>query len=154
MKRVIAAVVTGVLLAACTPDPTADVAGTSWQITDIWTAPGQASALLPQSAGLARLVFGEQSLSGHTGCVPIQGTVTFTRAGTPARADDADTLRIDHIEHRSTAAADCPALHTHLQLEELLAPGAEFDLRHSEREVSLTLRTDAVDRPAIRLAAI
>ena len=69
------------------------------------------------------------------------------------RSEDADTLRIDRIE-RESAADDCPALHTHRQLRELLGPGAEFDLRHSERELTLTLRTDAVDRPAIGLAAI
>lgn len=153
MRRVIAALAAGALLTACTPAPTADITGSSWQVTDIWTTPGQPSTLPPQSAGLARLVFGEQSLSGHTGCVPIQGTVTFTRAGEPARAEDADTLRIDRIE-RESAADDCPALHTHRQLRELLGPGAEFDLRHSERQLTLTLRTDAVDRPAIGLAAI
>ncbi|AJE34054.1 hypothetical protein B842_11035 [Corynebacterium humireducens NBRC 106098 = DSM 45392] len=153
MRRAVVALAAGALLVACAPDPTADVAGSSWQVTDIWTTPGEPSALPPQSAGLARLAFGEQSLSGHTGCAPIQGTVTFTRAGEPARTEDADTLRIDHIEG-DTAADDCPALHTHEQLRELLAPGAEFDLRHAERELTLTLRVDAVDRPAIGLAAI
>lgn len=153
MRRVLAALTAGALLTACAPDPTADVAGSAWQVTDIWTTPGQPSTLPPQSAGLARLVFGEQSLSGHTGCVPLQGTVTFTRAGEPARAEDADTLRIDHVESDS-AADDCPALHTHHQLRELLEPGVEFDVRHAERELTLTLRTDAVDRPAIGLAAI
>lgn len=152
MRRVVA-VLAAALLVGCTPDPTAEVAGSSWQVTDIWTTPGEPSTLPPASAGLARLVFGEQSLSGHTGCVPLQGTVTFTREGEPARAEDADTLRIDQLE-RDSAADDCPALYTHRQLRDLLAPGAEFDVDHAERALTLTLRVDAVDRPAIGLAAI
>lgn len=141
-----------VLLAACAPDPSADVADTSWQVTDIWTTPGDPSSLPPQAAGRAWLAFGEQSLSGNTGCVPVQGTVSFTADGEAARADEADSLRIDRLEVES-AAADCPAVWAHQHLTDLLEPGAEFDVHREERSLTLTLRSDAVDPPAIGLAA-
>lgn len=151
--RWVAPVLLAAALSGCATDPSADVAGSTWQVTDIWTTPGDPSSLPPQSAGLARLVFGEQSLSGHTGCVPLQGTVTFTRDGEAARAEDADTLVIDRIE-RESAADDCPALHTHSQLRDLLTPGAVFDVHHASRSLTLTLRVDEIDPPAIGLAAI
>lgn len=151
MRR--AVIAAALLLGACAADPTADVAGSSWQVTDIWVTPGDPSALPPQAAGLARLAFGEQSLSGFTGCVPLQGTVSFTRAGETARAEDADTLRVDHLE-ADAPAADCPAAHTHEQLTDLIREGAVFDVHHAQRSLTLTLRGDEVDRPAIGLAAI
>lgn len=138
-------------LSACSVEPR--VADTSWQVTDIWTTPGDPSALPPQAAGRAWLAFGEQSLTGHTGCVPLQGTVTFTAGEEASLAEDAETLRIDRLEIEP-AAADCPARWAHEQLTDLLVPGASFDVHHGERALTLTLRDGAVDSPAIGLAAL
>lgn len=141
------------LLSGCATDPTAEVAGSSWLVTDIWTAPGEPSTLPADAAGRARLAFGERSLSGHTGCAPIQGTVDFTREGETASAANADTLTVDRLEVEEPAA-DCRVAGVHDQLTGLIEPGAVFDVRHEERALVLTLRTDAIDRPAIGLAAI
>ena len=80
------------LLTACTPEPPAALADPSWQVTDIWTTPP------PQDAGRSGMAFCQQSLSGHTGCSRLQGTVAFTTGGHSASAEEADTLRIDHLE--------------------------------------------------------
>lgn len=149
MKR--AVVLLALALGACTAQPR--VADTSWQVTDIWTTPGDPSTLPPHAAGRAWLAFGEQSLSGHTGCVPLQGTVTFTTGEKESLAEDAQTLRIDHLEIEPPAA-DCPARWAHEQLTELLRPEATFDVHHGERALTLTLRDGGVDSPAIGLAAL
>lgn len=141
------------LLTACTPETQSDLADISWQVTDIWTTPGEPSTLPPQDAGRAWMAFGQQSLSGHTGCSRLQGTVAFTTGGHSASAEEADTLRIDHLEVEP-AAADCPATRTHGQLTGLLQPGTEFDVHHAARYLTLTLRSDALDPPAIGLAAL
>lgn len=140
------------LLAGCSSEPTAEVAGSTWLVTDIWTAPGEPSALPDGSAGRARLAFGERSVSGHTGCAPLQGTVRFTREGLESDVESAHTLTVDRLEV-GEAEENCSAAWSHGQLTELIEPGAVFDVRHEERSLVLTLRTDAVDRPAIGLAA-
>lgn len=130
-------------LGACTPQP--QVSDTTWQVTDIWTTPGDPSTLPPQDAGRAWLAFGEQSLSGNTGCSRLQGTVTF--------GGERATLRIDRLEVEPVDAA-CPAAWTHGRLVDLLQEGAEFDVTHAERFLILTQRSDDIDPPAIGLAAL
>ncbi|GAB3704128.1 META domain-containing protein [Corynebacterium nasicanis] len=141
MKR--ALIFLALALTACSGEP--EVSDTTWQVTDIWTTPGDPSTLPPQDAGRAWLALGGQSLSGNTGCSRLQGTVTFS--------EDGETLSIDHLEV-DPAAADCPAERTHGQLTELLRPGAEFAVHHAGRSLTLTARSDAVDPPAIGLAAL
>jgi hypothetical protein len=140
-------------LSACATDPTAEVTGTSWLVTDIWTTPGEPSTLPPEAAGRARLTFGEHSMTGHTGCAPLQGTVSFTREGLDTTVESAHTFTIDRLEVEEPAE-DCPSAAVHEQLTELIEPGAVFDVHHDDRALVLTLRMDAVDRPAIGLAAI
>lgn len=141
------------LLAGCAVEPTADVVGSSWLVTDIWTTPGEPSALPDGAAGLARLAFGERSVSGHTGCAPLQGTVHFTGEGAGTGVENARTLTVDRLEVGETEE-NCHAAWSHGQLTELIEPGAVFDVRHDDRSLVLTLRTDAVDRPAIGFAAM
>lgn len=155
MKRLLlsgaaAAVLT---LSACATEPTAEVTGTSWLVTDIWTVPGEPSTLPPEAAGRARLAFGEHSMTGHTGCAPLQGTVSVTREGEDTDVESASTITIERLEVEEPAE-DCPAAAVHEQLTGLIEPGAVFDVRHEDRALVLTLRMDAVDRPAIGLAAI
>ncbi|QGU05521.1 META domain-containing protein [Corynebacterium comes] len=141
------------LLAGCSSAPTAEVAGSTWLVTDIWTTPGEPSALPEDTAGRARLAFGERSVSGHTGCAPFQGTVRFSREGEETDVESAHTLTVDRLEVRETEE-NCSAAWSHGQLTGLIEPGAVFDVRHDDRSLVLTLRTDAVDRPAIGLSAI
>lgn len=142
-----------VLLSGCATEPTAEVMGASWLVTDIWTAPGEPSALPDGAAGRSRLAFGERSVSGHTGCAPLQGTVRFTREGQDADVESANTLTVDRLEFGDTEE-NCSAARVHDQLTGLIEPGAVFDVRHEDRALVLTLRTDAVDRPAIGLSSM
>ncbi|MCS5479615.1 hypothetical protein NYP18_08085 [Corynebacterium sp. YIM 101645] len=155
MKRLLLTGATAVVLAlsACTTEPTAEVTGTSWLVTDIWTVPGEPSTLPPEAAGRARLAFGAHSMTGHTGCAPMQGTVSLTREGEDTDVESAHTFTVERLEVEEPAA-DCPSAAVHEQLTELIEPGAVFDVRHDDRDLVLTLRTDAVDRPAIGLAAV
>lgn len=155
MKRLLTTWAAAAVLAlsACSAEPTAEVTGTSWLVTDIWTEPGEPSALPPEAAGRARLAFGEHSMTGHTGCAPMQGTVSFTRAGTDTDVQNAHTFTVERLEVEEPTA-DCPSAAVHAQLTELIEPGAVFDVRHEDRALVLTLRMDAIDRPAIGLSAI
>lgn len=149
MRRALAAVLLAGGLVACgTPEPT--VLGSTWQVTDVWVTPGDPSAV-PLGG---TLVFGEVSLTGSTGCAPIQGTVTFTRDGETVQAADAEAVTVDRLEIDAPAAG-CPAARTHQLLTTMLQPGATFDLRQdTDTELVLTLRGEGVDRPAIGLAAV
>ena len=146
--RVLAIAAVGVLAACSAPPPT--ITEATWQVTNIGTDPG-APAAVPVGGALA---FGEASLAGTTGCSPIQGAVTFTRDGATVAAKDAQSVTIDRIEVEA-APADCRAAWTHEQLIALLVPGATFDLyQPHDTELTLTLRGDEIDRPAIGLSSL
>lgn len=155
-RRLLVALVAAVpLLASCGEQPTA-VAGSTWQITGLWTAPGDSGVLPDTAAGRAQLIFGEATVTGSTGCAPIQGTVSFTHEGDPSRAQEADAVTFEAVEIEAPGE-DCagPVRFVHEELVELLAPQTPYDLRHeSEVELVLTQRGAPVDRPAIRLSAV
>lgn len=150
-----ALVATVPLLAACGGQETA-VAGSTWQITGLWTAPGDSGVLPGAAAGRAQLIFGETTVTGHTGCAPLQGTVSFTRDDAPSRAREADALTFGAVEVEAPAeGCEGPVRFVHEELVGLLAPETAFDLRHeSEVELVLTRQGEAVDQPAIRLSAV
>lgn len=151
-----AALLSGALAAtACTP-PESVVAGSTWQVTGLWDAAGSPGVLPDDAAGRARLFFGEATMVGSTGCSPLQGAVTFTREGEPARAESADLLRIDRVEFEE-AGEGCVgrSRHVHDSLQEMLSEGTTFDVRHdSNARLVLTERTALVDSPAIHLSAL
>lgn len=148
-------------LAACAPflsacgnaDALAPVAGTNWQITDLYLTPEAPSALPDLIAGRAALVFGERSVAGSTGCAPVQGQVTFTSDGAESAAADADRVSFDNVQI-GEPAEDCVgrAMFTHRQLSELL--DGQFELaRLSDYELALTKVSDEIDAPAIHLSS-
>lgn len=161
MRRRLSAALTAALLGgalaatACAP-PESAVAGSTWQITGLWTSPDAPGVMPDDAAGRARLVFGESTMVGSTGCSPLQGAVTFTREGEPARAENADLLRIDRVESEEPGEG-CVGLsrHVHDSLTEMLSEGTVFDVRHDPNaKLVLTERTGLVDSPAIHLSAL
>ncbi|MCH6197219.1 hypothetical protein MHT86_06880 [Corynebacterium mastitidis] len=145
------------VLVACSPEYSA-VVGPTWQVTGLYTDPGESGDLPADAAGRAVLSFGEGTVTGSTGCSRIQGIVRFSAEGSPAAAQDADALTFDRvdIENAENAgdASDAPcvggAAHVDATLRGLLR--GEYSLsRPSEAELVLTQRSEAVDAPAIRL---
>ncbi|WP_018117990.1 hypothetical protein [Corynebacterium mastitidis] len=146
-----------VALAACSPGHSA-VVGPTWQVTGLYTDPGESGDLPADAAGRAALSFGEGTVTGSTGCSRIQGIVRFSAGGSPAAAQDADALTFDRVDIESAEntgdASGTPcvggAAHVDATLRELLS--GEYALsRPSEAELVLTQRSEAVDAPAIRL---
>lgn len=152
-----------VALAACSSEHSA-VVGPTWQVTGLYTDPGESGDLPADAAGRAALSFGEGTVTGSTGCSRIQGIVRFSAGGSPAAAQDADALTFDRVDIENTEntenagdAGDAPgtpcvggAAHVDATLRELLR--GEYSLsRPSEAELVLTQRSEAVDAPAIRL---
>ncbi|MDK8450069.1 hypothetical protein [Corynebacterium mastitidis] len=143
-----------VALAACSSEHSA-VVGPTWQVTGLYTDPGESGDLPADAAGRASLSFGEGTVTGSTGCSRIQGIVRFSAGGSPAAAQDADALTFDRVDIENTG--DAPgtpcvggAAHVDATLRELLR--GEYSLsRPSEAELVLTQRSEAVDAPAIRL---
>ncbi|GAB2518628.1 hypothetical protein CATRI_11310 [Corynebacterium atrinae] len=146
--RVFAIAAVGALAACSAPQPT--ITEATWEVINVWTSPDTPAAV-PHGGSLA---FGEASLAGTTGCSPIQGAVTFTRDGDTVAAKDAEAVTIDRIEIEP-APANCRAAWTHEQLSSLLVPGATFDLHQpNDSELTLTLRGEEIDRPAIGLSSL
>ncbi|RNE49858.1 hypothetical protein C5L39_00330 [Corynebacterium alimapuense] len=142
------------LLSACTSPVEAPVIGTTWQITNIWLEPGEPSGLPGSAAGRANLVFGETSITGYSSCSAIQGSVSFTKEGEPASAEEADAISFGQVEIEPPED-NCASIRTHEQLVELLSPGSAFDLRHqNDFELILTQQVEILDRPAIGLSAV
>ncbi|AGF73404.1 META domain-containing protein [Corynebacterium halotolerans] len=146
---------TAPVLSACGDRETA-VAGSTWQITGLWTTPEDPGMLPDAAAGRAQLIFGEATVTGSTGCAPIQGTVSFTRGGDPSRAREADAVTFEAVEIEvPDDSCQGTVRSVHEDLTDLLAPETAYDLRHeSEVELVLTRQGELVDRPVIRLSAV
>lgn len=140
-------------LGACAQDPR--LGETTWQVTAVYTAPGEPAAVPEPAAGLAVLSFGETSITGFSGCGPIQAAVTFAdAAGHRAAPGLAESMELSEVG-LADPPEDCvgAARHVHEQLERVFTPGP-FRLEHlGATELVLTQDRGKVDAPAIRLAA-
>lgn len=137
------------------PEPVS-VAGPMWQVTDIYTAPGEPSSVPPGAAGSVGLIFGSGSATGSTGCAPIQARVEYSADGEPATVDEADAVTFDIVD-LGPVDGECSGSDawSHGHLTELIVPGAEFDMSlTTPTELVLTAREEAVDPPSIRLVAL
>ncbi|KGF24587.1 hypothetical protein [Corynebacterium tuscaniense] len=146
MKRVLA-LISCLLLAACAPQP-GELEDTTWEVVAVYVDPATPSGVMPDAAGRALLAFGPSSLAVQTGCAPLQ-----------ARAEvSSDFVRLVEVKEGpliDVCQGGTRLLHTHLT--SLLTEGSEFDIRSygedSPKELVMTKRTDAVDKPALRLVA-
>ena len=141
MKRLI--VLAALALTACS---TAPAPGHAWQVTDIYTAPGEPPSVSGEAAGAVQLVLGESSATGSTGCAPIQADIAVTE----------DTVEFTSVRIPELGDMPCQGRRAwaHQHMSSLLVDGAVFDRSQpTDTEMVLTLRGEDVDRPALRLAA-
>lgn len=116
----------------------------TWQVVGIATEPG-----LPTSvAGTSNFQLRGDRLKGATPCAEVEGSASLADA----------TLQLHSLTIGPVAdEAACTGAerHTHEQLVSLLQPGAAFDVRDTgPTERLLVLRTDAVDRPSVRVMTL
>lgn len=132
------------------------IVGKNWQVVSIYTSPEAASTVPESLANVPQLSFGESSLVGSTGCSQFRGQVSYLGGEKRSNIRDADTLKIDEIEY-SAANQDClgSASWADGHMRNLLASGHEFDMRmNPNNQLILTLRTDAIDSPGLRMVSL
>ncbi|AWB84635.1 hypothetical protein [Corynebacterium liangguodongii] len=122
--------------------------GQTWQVVAVHTDPLWPGELPADAAGKAELRVSGSSLRATTGCAPLRARVE--------RGDqDPDRLTLHEVELGEVGACDGGSRHVHDQLTGLLTEGAQFDVRmFGEREATLTVVGDAVDRASIRVMAL
>lgn len=133
------------LLAACAEDPGTDpLTGTEWQVTNIYREEGEPSSLPPTLAGAVKLVFGEHTLAGNTGCANIQAITSFT----------ADRLEVTDVHFHPEDGSPCTGadLSVHQAVSDILRSGPLTILRPSDSEMILRENTGRPNPPALRLA--
>ena len=146
MKRVLA-LASCVLLAGCASQP-GELEQTTWEVVAVYVDPATPGGVTTDAAGRAVLAFGPSSIAVQTGCAPLQARAEVSN----------DFVRLVEVKE-GPLIDDClggtRTLHTHLT--SLLTEGSEFDIRSygedSPKELVMTKRTDAVDKPALRLVA-
>lgn len=145
MKRHIA-LIPCFALAACAPQPN-DFGDRTWEVVAVYTDPSTPGGVTTDAAGRAVMAFGPSSLSVQTGCAPLQARAEVSR----------EIVRIEEVE-LGPLIDDCSGgtriLHT--KLTNLLTEGTEFDVRslgEDAEELVLTVRSEELNRPSIRLVA-
>lgn len=144
------------------------LSNTSWQVADVYTSPEYPSTVPDSIAGLVSINFGNTTISGFTGCVPLQGIVSFyqdaseksSSPGDPATEVKADILRVDSIEFDEVNEENCTghAQFIHDAMVEFFK-ASEYSLtRPSDHEVILTVRSSDpqarfLEQPAVRLVS-
>ena len=142
------------------PTPRGDdiIVGKQWQVINLYTAPDARSAIAPDTAQVPLMSFGEHTVVGSTGCVPFTAEVSFTEGEKDSTIWDADGMLVEKVDYESVAAGEeCTgsAQWADKLLRSLIAQGHEFDFKlNQNNQLVLTLRTDKVDSPIIRMASL
>lgn len=140
------------LIAGCATPETTPVSGPTWQVAGIFMSADEPGALPRDAAGRAVLAFGDGTVSGDSGCGPIQGSVTFSRDGLSASAKDADSVTFEQVTITETEPCEGGRAYVHGQLSTLL--DGPYRMRHvSDTELSLIRDDGSVDSPIIRLVS-
>lgn len=146
------AVIGAALLSGCSTPETTPVSGPTWQVTGIFMSEAEPGALPADAAGRAVLAFGDGTVTGNSGCGPIQGAVRFSRDGESASPTDADQVTFEQVTITERKGCEGGRKHVHDQLDELLQ--GPYRLQYiSDSELSLTRDDGAIDSPIIRLTS-
>lgn len=144
MKRALA-IAACLLLAGCSAEPDHVLGDRTWEVTAVYTDPDVPGAVPADAAGRALVVFGAESLTARTACAPLQAGASI----------DDGVVRLKGVRV-GDVREDCigGSRRVHDQLTGLLTEGAEFDVTHlTDDVITLKLRSDALDRPTIKLVA-
>lgn len=140
------------LLAACSQEQ-AQVADTSWQITDVYV--GNYPSTIDDSApGAVTMNFGGSSLTGFTGCAPFRAEVRFTNEDKLAVPEDATAMTVSKPKFSPIDEAQCQgrSRFVHEAIVTQLVHG-QFTITHPEED-SLVLKesgSDVLDPPGMKL---
>lgn len=173
MRRRPAAALTAVLstvllafgLAGCSsaeeePAPRGDdrIVGKDWQVINLYTSPDAPSSLPADTAHVPHMSFGEHTAVGSTGCVPFTAEVSFHKDDKTSTIWEGDVMRVEKATYESPPrSGDCEGSMQWADslMRNLIAEGHEFDFAlNPNNQLVLTLRTDKVDSPIIRMAAL
>ncbi|MHA2789809.1 hypothetical protein ACXZ66_11830 [Corynebacterium sp. S7] len=152
-KAFISIIAAAGLLVGCSSQPQEDsMVGPTWQIVSLYTTPGSPDELPQSAAGAARIVFGESSIVGNTGCFPFQAAVRFTTGGEEVATIDAAEMTIDNIEYLESGSCEGGSQYVHDELSGLLSKDSTFDIKHlTDTEIVLTKADSGIEPPSIRL---
>lgn len=150
------------------PEPLGDdrVGGKTWQAIGVYTSPESNGAISENALMVPRVVFGETSMIGSTGCEHFRAEVSYFSDAPDAQGDSAaelrkaDSVRIDSIAYDTegeTGNVECSGemQWTHNNLSRLYVEGNEFDIAvDKNNQLILTLQDDLVNSPAIRFVGL
>ncbi|MDO4631260.1 MAG: hypothetical protein Q4A82_03125 [Corynebacterium sp.] len=153
MRRSLCVLWCALMLGACGSQE--EIIDTSWQVANVYTTPDYPAAVPDAVAGAVTINFGASTISGFTGCAPLQGTVNFNREGQPATSVDGDALHVDDIKFRPIDEAQCTG-HIRFVHDAIVKFFEHPDFRVTRPtggELLLTVRSDNAyeDQPALRL---
>ncbi|WIM67331.1 hypothetical protein QP027_09510 [Corynebacterium breve] len=154
-KLVVGAVAVALLASGCsTPPPSDEMIGPNWQIVSLNTQPSSPDVLPASAAGAAHIVFGQATISGNTGCGPLQGAVSFTKDGKDTPAREATEMTMKKIEFREPGECEGGPKFVHDSMERFFVVDASYAIKRlNDTEIILTKTSDAVDQPSMRLMA-
>ncbi|EEI17919.1 hypothetical protein [Corynebacterium lipophiloflavum] len=122
-----------------------ELTGETWQVVALHTEPGTPGELPADAAGKASLRIAGNSMTASTGCAPLRATVEQTHR----------RLTLVDVEVADASGCIGGSRYVHDELTALLTPGAAFDVRKlNDKEATLTVVSDAVDRPSVRVMAL
>ncbi|STC68814.1 hypothetical protein [Corynebacterium pilosum] len=128
--------------------------GQIYQVVSVYLEPESPDELPASAAGAARLVMGESTMTGSTGCAPLQAAVVFSAQGQPAARDVAETMRISNIEFRDPEDCDGGPRFVHDSLAQILTADTDYSIDQlSDTELILTKQTGEINQPSLRLMA-
>ena len=132
-----------------------EIADTSWQVVGVYTTPNYPATVPDAVAGAVAVNFGATTISGFTGCAPLQGTVSFTQAGKSASSVDGDALRVEKVTYRQVDEEQCTG-HIRFVHDAIVQFFEHHDFavsRPTEGELLLTVSGSELydDAPALRL---
>ena len=134
------------------------VVGKQWQVVNLYTTPDAPSAIAKDTTQVPHLSFGEHTMVGSTGCVPFTADVSFRHDEKDSTIWDADSMHVEEVTYEDAAAGpECTGSPQRVDflLRNLIATSNDFSYEVNENnQLILTLRTDAVDSPIIRLATL
>lgn len=135
------------------------IAGRQWQAVGIYTSPDSPARIPRDIAEQPSIVLGKATAVGSTGCVRYSARVSYFDGNEPANVEDANIMRIDHVDFEDAGRKDRPCTGSSAwadnNIRQLIAEGAEFAVSLDPNgELILRLRDGQVESPSLRFAGL